>query len=265
MKENIMKYIYYRIVSFIYYLIELIFPPQVVDYKKIPIIINNFNRVDMLKKLISSLEKRGYNNLYIIDNQSTYPPLLEYYKECPYKIFYLDRNIGLNALWISGIYKKFKNNFFVYTDSDVVPVDECPDDFLLFFLQSLEKHKLARKVGFSLKIDDLPDNYAFKERVIKWEEQFYKDYRGDKLYQAPIDTTFALYRPRGKRKHANNNIEMYRTGFPYMVRHLPWYVDSNNPDEENRFYIQHTTLGTYWTNESKAMLNNKSEKQPVSK
>ncbi len=253
--ENRIKYLYYRLVSLRYCLIEMLFPPKVVDYKNIPIIINNFNRLDLLQKLINSLEIRGYKNIFIIDNLSTYPPLLEYYKTCSYKVFFLKENIGMTALWKSGIYKQFKNNYFVYTDSDVVPIDECPDDFLLFFLKTLQKYKLARKVGFSLKIDDIPDHYAFKERVITWEQKFYDAFkREDMLYWAPVDTTFALYRPRGKRKHANSNIEMYRTAYPYMVRHMPWYIDSNNPDEENRYYIERSNLSTYWTKEGKSVL-----------
>jgi hypothetical protein len=256
--DNIIKFIYYRIVAVVYYLIEVISPPEEVDYRDIPIIINNFNRLDMLKQLIGSLERRGYRNIFIIDNLSTYPPLLEYYRTCPYKVFLLERNIGMNALWLSGIYKQFRNNFFVYTDSDVVPVEECPDDFLLFFRDMLKKHRLAQKVGFSLKIDDIPDCYAMKEDVIKWESHFSHDFKKDEfLYRAPIDTTFALYRPRGKRKHANNNIEMYRTAFPYMARHLPWYIDSRNPDEENRYYIEQSTLTTYWTKKGKDVLDGK--------
>jgi hypothetical protein len=256
--DNIIKFLYYRIVAVVYYLIEVISPPEEVDYRDIPIIINNFNRLDMLKKLIGSLEKRGYRNIFIIDNLSTYPALLEYYRTCPYKVFLLEKNIGMNALWLSGIYKQFRNNFFVYTDSDVVPVEECPDDFLLFFRDMLKKHKLAQKVGFSLKIDDIPDCYAMKEDVIKWESHFSHDFVKDEfLYRAPIDTTFALYRPRGKRKHANNNIEMYRTAFPYMAQHLPWYIDSKNPDEENRYYIEQSTLTTYWTRKGKEVLGGK--------
>jgi hypothetical protein len=255
---NIPKYLYYRIISAIYYLIEVLFPPRKIDFRDIPIVINNFNRLDSLKQLINSLEKRRYTNIYIIDNLSTYPPLLEYYKTCSCKIFYLKENIGFNALWLSGLYKKFKNNYFVYTDSDVVPVDECPDDFLLFFYNSLQNHRMARKVGFSLKIDDIPDCNALKDSIISWEGQFYNYFKSDELlYRAPIDTTFALYRPRGKRKHAANNIEMYRTAYPYMARHLPWYFDSNNPDEENRYYLEHSKIITYWTERAKEVLNSK--------
>jgi hypothetical protein len=252
--KNPLKFIYYRVISYFYYLYELIKPSQITDYKKIPIIINNFNRLDTMKRLIESLEERGYNNIYIIDNLSSYPPLLEYYKTCKYPVFRLDRNIGMNALWVSGIYKRFKNDFFVYTDSDIVPIEECPDDFLLFFLQTLKKYKLAQKVGFLLKIDDLPDCYEMKYDVISIEKQFFKYQRDEFLYWAPIDTTFALYRPRAKRRHANYNIEMYRTAYPYLARHLPWYIDTRNPDEENSYYINQNLTATYYSKKYKESL-----------
>lgn len=254
--DNIPKYFYYRFIAMFYFLIEWIFPPRDIHYTEIPIIINNFNRLGMLKELIGSLEVRGYRNIYIIDNRSTYLPLLEYYRSCNYPVIYLRKNMGMNALWESGLYKKFKNNFFVYTDPDVVPIDECPDDFLLFFLEKLKKHKLARKVGFSLKIDDLPDSNCLRNDIINCEKHFFDHLTEESLYRAPIATTFALYRPRGKRKHANNNIEMYRTAYPYMARHLPWYSDSKNPDEENRYYLEHLGFSTWWTTRDKEFLHN---------
>lgn len=257
--ENHIKFFYYRVTCFFSYVLELVRPSKIIDYKQIPIIINNFNRLDSMIKLIDSLEKRGYTNIFIIDNLSTYPPLLDYYKTCRYTVFRLDQNIGLTALWTSSIYKRFKNDFFVYTDSDIVPIEECPDDFLLFFLQTLKKYRLAQKVGFSLKIDDLPDYYAMKKDVIFWEKQFFDRKRDEFLYWAPIDTTFALYRPRGKRRHAYYNIEMYRTAFPYMARHLPWYIDSENPDEENRYYISQNLIQTSWSEKGKEFLT---EEQP---
>jgi hypothetical protein len=253
--NNYLKFFYYRLVASFSYLFELVRPSQINDYKQIPIIINNFNRLDTMKKLIGSLEKRGYTNIYIIDNLSTYPPLLEYYITCRYPVFRLNQNVGMNALWMrDDIYKRFRNDYFVYTDSDVVPIEECPDDFLQFFLKTLKKYKLAQKVGFSLKIDDIPDCYAMKEEVLFYEKHLFDYKRDELLYWAPIDTTFALYRPRGKRKHANNNIEMYRTAYPYMARHLPWYIDSKNPDEENRYFFEQTLVKTSWSKRGKEFL-----------
>jgi glycosyltransferase involved in cell wall biosynthesis len=234
---------------------ELLNPSQIKDYKKIPIIINNFNRLSYMKRLIESLEKRGYTNIFIIDNLSTYPPLLEYYKTCRYTVFRLESNIGMNALWGSGLIKKFRKDYFVYTDSDMVPVEECPDDFMLFFLKVLRKNKFAQKVGFSLKIDDLPDSYALKDTVIEAEKQYYQYQHGDILYWAPIATTFALYRPRARRIHGDYYIEMYRTGWPYMARHLPWYMDSSNPDEENRYYLSQKLVATWYSKEYKKYLS----------
>lgn len=252
--ERRLKFLYYRFLCGINYLLELLNPSQITDYKKIPIIINNFNRLDYMLQLIESLEKRGYTNIYIIDNLSTYPPLVEYYKTCKYTVFRLDRNIGMNALWGSGLIKKFRKDYFVYTDSDMVPVEECPDDFMLFFLNVLRKHKFAQKVGFSLRIDDLPDAYALKNTVIDVEKQYYQYKVDDFLFWAPIATTFALYRPRARRIHGNYYIEMYRTNWPYMAKHLPWYMDSSNPDEENRYYLSQKLVATWYSKEYKKYL-----------
>jgi glycosyltransferase involved in cell wall biosynthesis len=236
--KSLIKHLYYQVLASFDLLRETMSPPKEISYLDIPVIINNFNRVVTLKKLIESLEKRGYFNIYIIDNKSTYPPLLEYYKTCRYKVFMLDRNIGTLALWKSGIIRQFESNFFVYTDSDVVPVDECPDDFMKFFLEVLKRHKLARKVGFSLKIDDIPDTNLIKEYIHSTQEPFYHYYNeAENLYRAPIGATFALYRPRGKYNHANFHIEIYRTGFPYQALHLPWYEDTGNLSAEEKYYL----------------------------
>ena len=219
-------------------------------YKKTPIIINNFNHLSYLKRLIDSLEKRGYFNIYIIDNKSTYPPLIEYYKNCPYTIFKLDCNIGYKAIWETEIYNKFKNSIYIYTDSDMEIDDSCPDDFIKHFINIIKKHPFCQKVGFGIRIDNLPDCFKNKEEVIKHESQFWINEIEKNIYRAPIDTTFALYRPYCGGP-ADNNQEVYRTGFPYVIKHLPWYMDSNNINEEEAFYIRTTTQSTHWTQKLK--------------
>ena len=219
---------------------------KIVDYKSIPIIINNYNRLTSLKILISSLEKMGYKNLFIIDNASTYPPLLEYYNTCPYKVFRLNNNVGYLALWKTDKYKMFISDYYVYTDSDVVPCAECPDDFLNHFWDILKRYKYATKVGFGLKIDDLPDHYDMKQSVIDWESKFWKYEVEKDIYRAPIDTTFSLYRPFAK-KNANWYVEQYRTGGKYQVHHLPWYNNSADLSKEEQYYITSCTKKTHWT------------------
>lgn len=249
MNENIKKVLrplFYWIEARYYNFMSLLFRTKINDSKKIPIIINNRNRITFLLELIKNLEKRGYFNIYIIDNNSSYPPLLEYYKNCPYHVFRLDKNVGYLALWKTDIYKTFIKDYYVYTDSDVVPIDECPDDFMEFFLTTIKKYKSVEKVGFSLKIDDLPDSFSKKNKVIEWEQCFYEKKVDELLYLAPIDTTFALYRPF-MNKDVNHSHQTFRTAYPYSARHLPWYIDSSNLTDEENYYIENATTSTHWT------------------
>ncbi|MBR6868966.1 MAG: glycosyltransferase family 2 protein [Bacteroidales bacterium] len=220
--------------------------PKDPDYHKIPIVINNYNRLDCLQKLIIALEDRGYTDIHILDNQSTYPPLLAWYETCPYDIIRLDRNIGYLAIWESGVYNRFKRSFYVYTDSDVVPDENCPEDFMERFLKVLRKYPRCLKVGFGLRIDDLPDSFAQKQAVLANEERFWETSLEEGLYKAQIDTTFALYRPFCYGP-ANDHHLMIRTGNPYIARHLPWYIDSANLSEEDQYYIQAAKRSTHWT------------------
>ena len=77
-------------------------------------------------------------NLYIIDNQSTYPPLLEYYTRLPYPVYMLNKNVGHLSLWETGIFKQFKDSYYAYTDSDLEILPNCPDDFIEKFILLLQ-------------------------------------------------------------------------------------------------------------------------------
>lgn len=217
------------------------------NYKQIPIIINNFNRLGYLKKLIPSLQRRGYTNLIILDNASTYPPLVEWYKnECNVRVICLDDNYGHTALWTSGAIEEFKNDYFVYTDPDLELVDECPEDFLYQMLQKLKAHVKGQKIGLSLKIDDILDSYKFKADVLKQEQPFYEKMEYG-MYVADVDTTFALYEPYADGGYVDDIIT-YRMPYPIQCRHLPWYEDVDNISEEDRYYVAHkkTTIG-WWS------------------
>lgn len=168
---SIFKTLTCNIGSYYYFLREIISPSLIRDAKEIPIIINNFNRLTTLRLLTETLTACGYTNIYILDNASTYPPLLEYYKTCPFTVFHLNQNLGFKALWESPLKKRFCNDYYIYTDSDVIPSDYCPKDFIDYFFKELKKHPFARKIGFSLRIDNIPDSYIHKEEVINLEKQ----------------------------------------------------------------------------------------------
>ncbi len=229
----------------------LILGTRVSNPKEIPIIINNYNRLTYLQSLIASLTSRGYNNIYILDNKSTYPPLLDYYKNCPFTVIRLDKNIGYKALWESGVFNQFKHSYYVYTDSDMEITAECPEDFMQHFIDILNRYPLSQKVGFGIKIDDLPNHFINKQKVIEHECRFWIKEVEDGLYRADIDTTFALYRPYCKGV-ASIYHKVYRTGAPYLIKHLPWYVDTNNMSDEELYYVNNITQATHWSKDSKS-------------
>lgn len=255
MIKNIIPAPFRKILARIYYCYYLIGIAKIKWYlggikidnpKKIPIIINNFNRLEYLQKLINSLKTRGYNNIYIIDNNSTYPPLLEYYKKTDVSVIRLNKNVGYKSIWETDIYNIFKKSYYVYTDADMEIDEECPDDFMQKFIDILDKFPFSQKVGFGIRIDNLPDCYNLKQDVIKHESQFWDNEKDSGVYKAMIDTTFALYRPYCKGA-ANCYYDVYRTGFPYVIRHLPWYQDSSNLSEEDKYYRNNILTSTHWS------------------
>lgn len=244
--KSIFRPSYYYIKLHLKRIREILFAEPLKNNREIPIIINNYNRLSYLIQMISWLEKYGYTNIYIIDNNSTYQPLIEFYNQCKYPIYRLKQNIGYLALWKTGIYKRFYKSYYVYTDPDLAIVDECPPNFIDQFVDLLQRYKYSSKAGFSLKIDDIPDYYPKKAEVIDWETQFWVKTIEDNIFAAPIDTTFAVYRPFTK-WGANFYEGHMRVGFPFQVRHLPWYTDNKMLTEEDVFYTKSTTTRTHWT------------------
>ena len=212
-------------------------------FNNTPVIINNFNRLFYLELLIDWLEKAGMRKIYIIDNLSTYPPLLDFYKKTKYTVFRLDKNVGHEALWKTHLNMLFVNNYYIYTDPDIIPIELCPLNFINYFIEILNKYPEYTKIGFGLKIDDLPDYYQRKNEVILWENQYWTDEIEKGIYKARTDTTFALYRPGIMFQQWDRTL---RTGYPYIARHLPWYVDTSNPTEEESYFRKITTKISSW-------------------
>jgi glycosyltransferase involved in cell wall biosynthesis len=224
------------------------------DYKSIPIFINVYNRLQSLMTLLAWLETAGYHNIVLIDNGSTYPPLLHYLNEVAHRVIRLPENMGQYALWRARVREGLdvRDQPFVYTDSDIVPDPDCPVDVLARFEELLRKYAWADKVGFGLRIDDIPDYYARKADVLRWEGQYWdREHELEpRVFKAAIDTTFALYRPTA----SGHSLNAIRTGAPYMARHWPWYVDSQQPDAETLYYrrnLAHPELASWeqaWRN-----------------
>lgn len=216
--------------------------------KLIPIIIINFNQLHYFKLLIESLQNRGYLNIIVIDNNSTYSPLLEYYNtiEMDVVIHRLETNDGHLVFWKQqDLVKKYTKGYYVVTDADIVPVTECPDNFLETFIKLLDNAYDRTKVGFSLRLSNLPAYNPQKKNIKDWESQFWKTKIHPLAYKAEIDTTFALYRPRYTYKKKNFT-KAWRTDFPLQAIHGGWYINPNDLTEEQRYYQKTANTSASW-------------------
>jgi hypothetical protein len=212
-------------------------PKQIITSEncfQVPIIINNRNRFTFLKQMIEQLNTFGYTNIYVLDNDSSYLPLLEYYKIIPAKVIYLKQNLGYRALWKIEIFNQFKNQYYVYSDPDILLQEDCPRDFVYVLYNNLIKFTHIEKAGVALKIDDLPNHYSNKNEAIKNESVFWQKELEKDVFDAPVDTTLALYKPFAY--GSAEECEALRVGGLLSAHHLTWYQDSSNLSEEEIYY-----------------------------
>lgn len=221
---------------------------QLKDPLSIPIIIISYNRLSDLEKLVSFLIERKHKNIVIIDNNSTYPPLLEYYETIKDRITIerMDKNMGHLVFWLNQeLFDKYSAGYYIVTDSDIIPNNALPDDYISQMINILDKNKNITKVGLALRIDDIPDYFGEKQKVIDWEKQFWQKQVEENLYEAHTDTTFALYAPRYKYLY-ETFYSAIRIGGNFTSKHGGWYVDSNNQTEEELFYYQSSNESNSW-------------------
>jgi hypothetical protein len=225
--------------------------------KDIPFFIISFNRVSYIRRVIESLECRGFQNITIIDNASTYEPLIDYLHKSPHRVARLRQNFGHLALWRSGQFSKIiEREKFILNDSDVAPADDCPIEITGLLDEVLERYPRHTKAGLSLRVDDLPDFYAFKDQVLAWEKPFWEARLDDGHYEAAIDTTFALYRP-GIHCDEERWWRSIRTAPPYSAIHLPWYQNTGNITAEDAFYQRAVTgISSQWSITDPVLLKN---------
>ena len=203
----------------------------------VPVFLIVRDRLSCVQALLDWLGRVGHDEIWLIDNDSTYPPMVEFLESCRHGVIRLGRNMGHRSPWLSGAVQRHAHGrSFVVSDPDVIPDDDCPLDATDHFARLLGRYPEIDKVGFGLRIDDLPDTYPLAASVRDWEDRFWQVEVEPGVFRADIDTTFALYRPLDRRHSEDRAL---RTGAPYVARHLPWYVDPTDLSDEDRYYREH--------------------------
>ena len=202
-------------------------------------IIVNRNLLSTLKETVDFLSKENRVDVIIYDQQSTYPPLLEYYKTCPVEIVYSKVNGGPRSVWDEDL-KEHLKDYFIIADSDC-SYEGVPDNWLDVML-NIAKDNV--KVGFSLDLD-LPET-PLRQNIIDWESKFWVD-KNEHGWIADIDTTFALYPPNSPFTY-----RAIRLDKPYCIKHVPWYL--NEIPEEWKYYLEHASGVSSWGSKLKKQL-----------
>jgi hypothetical protein len=197
----------------------------------VPIYINNRNRLATTRGLIDFLYHVSGAHPIIVDNASTYPPLLEWYAQCAVEVVYTKQNLGPRAPWLIQHEMMPRCVYYAVTDSDL-DLTGVPLDLLQVLASGLAKFPQATKAGLSLEICDLPADYESTAVIQAWEDQYWQRFE-DGWWLADVDTTFALYRAGENWPGLSPAVRADR---PYTARHEPWY---RSRTDEDIYYEQH--------------------------
>jgi FkbM family methyltransferase len=185
------------------------------------VLIIAYNLVTYVKMMVDQIKKYT-NDIVILDNASTFPPLLEYYETFEGSLIRLKTNFGHKIYRESMIYKLIGKQFFL-TDPDIKFNPDLPQNFMEEIM-IISRTSNANKVGFALDISG--NSYIFREFII--EGLPFREFEGSKwwryriphpyleLYNAELDTTFCFVNTEG----INFGIRIARN---YIAKHLPWY------------------------------------------
>lgn len=233
---------------------------------EIPIFIISWNQFTYVKSMVEQLQKYPNMKLYIIDNKSTYEPLVDYLKTIDgkngVKVLYQPENYGHTVYERPDIYE-LGGDMYIVTDPDLTLNPKMPNNFREIMAEISEAYK-ANKVGLALDITnniDLTKKLDGKpnETFATNESQYWKSpisHPQYKLYRAPIDSTFALINK--KYRQIGNMHNSIRMAGDFTAVHRPWTINYEKDllPGEMEFYLNNknnksTTLNRWQKNSSK--------------
>jgi hypothetical protein len=222
----------------------------------IPVYIPTFNNPTYTNNFINQLERLNLSMITVVDNASTYPPMVKLLHEISskYELIRLNENRGPHLLIRDLNYYEKLPNYFILSDPDIEISRNIPEDFVKTLIEISEEFKIG-KVGLALAIpneEELLEKFIYmdgeKRSLIEWEEQFWenevgKTSHGDSIFLTTLDTTFALY----NKKYFNleDRYKSLRIGGRYTSKHLGSYAKTIVPQEENEYYLSNTRYSYY--------------------
>jgi hypothetical protein len=217
------------------------------DTANVPLVVLNFNQLTYTRNLVNWWRWSAPGNpIYVVDNASTYPPLLDYYTQdgglvvnrCPEN----KAPENLRRFLDDVIHPRFSH--YVVSDADISPHPATPADFLAVLRHAIDELGYHH-AGFGLITDDLPPWTIDREAVLRNEtaaksEPVSFEFGGRTVegWKAAIDTTFAMFSTANGGWYAPMNIDDWTNSLRvFDAFHLPWYLDAErvNPEMDNYF------------------------------
>jgi hypothetical protein len=199
-----------------------------------PIFLTNMNRITTTKKMVEDLFRMNANaDITIIDNASTYLPLLQWYKEIEkdVKIIRHDVNRGPWCFFYSYISSKVDSDYYIYSDADLELNPNMPYNWQEIMFEYLKKWD--RKPSLALKISDLEEG-ELKSQIYNHQSVCWGRTDDPNAFLAFTDMTFSM----DAKVNGYRYISMRLAG-DFECRHVPWYLDFNNLPEEEIYYLNH--------------------------
>jgi hypothetical protein len=199
-----------------------------------PIILTNLNRLSTCKKMVEDLFKLNPNAvIHIIDNASTYPPLLEWYDQIKKDVNIIKNptNLGPWSFFYSNHYQNINSDWYIYSDADLELNPEMPYNWQEIMKEYILKYD--RKSSLALRIDDIPDHYPFKDKIKDHQSVCWYPTDEADVYKAITDMTFTM-----DRKDKGYRYESMRLAGKFLTKHVPWYIDFDNIEDEEKYYLE---------------------------
>lgn len=236
--------------------------------RSVTVYVNSFEQLTYLRNMLDWLGHHGFGRVVVLDQDSQFEPLLDYYASDDFAqkatLHRLGRNIGPRDALAALPEVYARHAMHVFTDPDLALPDPPAPDFLTRLVALAMQHQ-AQKVGLAL---DLSDAALFHDRkvrfskfrpegtVVEWETQFWEHPVAPDVYAAKVDTTFHLFNPfarlglanrlRRLRGRKQRPVHLRVAGPGFTARHLPWYRDDGQDDAERAHYLARAARWSNW-------------------
>jgi hypothetical protein len=210
---------------------------------EVPVFVPCYNNPTYAQGMLAQLRRLGFRKVLLVDNASTSPDMRAWLEglDGQAEVIALTENLGPRDIFLDARNFALLPRYFCVTDPDLELNGDLPEGFLGDLAALAGRHKVG-KAGFALDVSEQEamrdESFRIGERdwkIWEWERQFWDRIlpsleAGDPVYDAKIDTTFALY----DKDHFDSadHLRAVRVAGRFTARHLPWYRDVGLPAKE---------------------------------